>query len=76
MKVAKLNHFLRTIDALKLEQSNTETVNKRLNTGTNEVSRRKKAYVELDERITNVLSTYSVLELEKLFSSLILIVSF
>ena len=53
-----LNHILKIIDGLILEQKNTEHLLTRLNTGSVE-HRRKKKFEELDERITNIINEYS-----------------
>ena len=71
----KLNHILRIIDSIKLEQRNTEILNVRLNTGTCE-NRRKKAYEELDKRICAILVNYSVDDLGNFFDNLSLIIEY
>ena len=63
------------LNSLKLEQGNTETLNIRLNTGAVE-SRRKKVYVDMDNRITEILSSYSVDKLADLFENLTKIIEF
>jgi hypothetical protein len=51
-------HVLSLIDGLKLEQSHTTHLYTRLKSGTNE-SKRHPRYIELDERINNIIDEYS-----------------
>ena len=56
---SKYNHILKIIDVIKLEQHQTEHLLTRMDTGA-AIERRKKAYIELDNRITAILEDYSV----------------
>jgi hypothetical protein len=70
---SQFNHILKVVKSLQLEQSHTQNLNVRLDTGTTE-HRRKNAYAVLDERITSVLKTYSVDDIAGFMKKMTLIV--
>ena len=72
--VSKHPHLLVLIDAIKTEQSHTENNYIKLSTG--RANSRKKRWVELEERIVNILKEYKKDSLEEWISNLSLLIQF